>query len=262
MTPPPLTMQQIALRLWESGSVFAGDEALLLIAEGLTPVALESAVARRARGLPLEHVLGWAEFDGLRVGVDEGVFVPRRRTELLAREAAAAVSTGDVVVDLCCGSGAVGVAIAHRVPGIGLVAADIDPSAVANARRNVEPLGGTVFQGDLFDALPATLRGRIAVLAVNAPYVPSAAIPSMPPEARDFEHLIALDGGHDGLDVHRRIAAAVREWLAPSGVLFIESSAGQASSTGAILERAGLVSRIVRDNEIDATVVVGSSVGA
>ena len=262
MATTHLTEQQIVARLRAGGSVFAEDEARLLLAERRSPTALESGVARRERGIPLEHVLGWAAFDGHRVLVDERVFVPRRRTELLAREAAAIAHAGDTVIDLCCGCGAVGLAIARRVPGIALFATDIDPIAVANARRNLEPLEATVVEGDLFDALPTSLRGTVAVIAVNAPYVPVDAIALLPPEAREFESRVALDGGADGLDLHRRIAAAVGDWLAPSGHLLIESSAAQAPLTAAMLRACGLASRIVRDDDIDATIVIGSSAAA
>ena len=118
-----------------------------------------------------------------------------------------------------------------------LVAADLDPAAVRAARRNLEPLGARVVEGDLFDALPRDLLGRVDVLAVNAPYVPTDEIAMMPPEARDHEARVALDGGGDGLDVHRRVAASAREWLAPGGHLLIETSRRQAPTTAALVDR-------------------------
>jgi len=118
-------------------------------------------VDRRAAGVPLEHVLGWAEFCGLRIAVDPGVFVPRRRTEFLARQAAALARPRAVVVDLCCGSGAVGAALAAALDRVELYAVDIDPAAVRCARRNLAGAGGQVYEGDLYQPLPATLRGRV-----------------------------------------------------------------------------------------------------
>ena len=162
-----------------------------------------------------------------------------------------------VVVDLCCGAGAIGAAIADAAGPIDLVAADLDPAAVRAARRNLEPLGGRVFEGDLFAALPADLRGRVDVLAVNAPYVPTAEITMMPPEARDHEATIALDGGADGLDVHRRVAASAAGWLAQGGVLLIETSVRQAPTTAALVAAGGLEPEIVSDEEIGGTVVIG-----
>lgn len=102
------------------------------------------------------------------------------------------------VVDLCCGSAAVGVAIASKVPGVELYAADIDPVAVNCGRRNVAQVGGQICQGDLYSALPARLKGRVQLLAVNAPYVPTEAFRTMPPEARNYEPRVSLDGSADG----------------------------------------------------------------
>jgi release factor glutamine methyltransferase len=263
---PTVPDPQIVARLRAAGCVFAEDEAVVLTeaAQANADAAreLDRLVARRVAGEPLEQVVGWAEFAGLRILVEPGVFVPRRRTELLAAEAARlarAAARADhvpVVVDLCCGAGAIGAAVADGAGPIELAAADLDPAAVRAARRNLEPLGARVAEGDLFDALPDDLRGRIDVLAVNAPYVPTDEIAMMPPEARDHEARIALDGGVDGLDVHRRVAASAREWLAPGGHLLIETSRRQAPTTAALAAAAGLDARIVRDEEIAGTVVI------
>jgi len=246
----------IVPRLRAAGVVFAEEEAALLVAAA-SGSALADLVDRRVAGEPLEPLLGWAGFDGLRVPVDPHVFVPRRRTELLAREAAARARPGSVVLDLCCGTGAVGLAIATRVPGIELHAADVEPAAAANARRTLAPVGGAVHLGDLFAALPDRLRHRVDVLAVNAPYVPTGRIEGMPREARDFEPHVALDGGDDGLDVHRRIAAGAVEWLAPGGAVLIETGRTQAAWTALLLENAGLDASVVSDDDVDGTVAIG-----
>lgn len=247
----------LVARLRAAGCVFAEDEARMLVETATSDAELERMVASRVEGLPLELVLGWVEFDGLRLAVDAGVFVPRRRTELLVHTAAALGLAGQTVVDLCCGLGAVGAALLAREPTVELFCCDIDPAAVRNARRNLDPR--RVFEGDLYAALPAELRGRVDVMTANAPYVPSGAIATMPREARLHEAAVALDGGADGLDLHRRIAATAAEWLAPGGHLLIESSARQAPSTAALFERAGLVARVVHDDELDGTVVVGAA---
>lgn len=239
-------------RLRAAGCVFAEDEARLLASSAGSPGELESMVERRVAGLPLEHVLGWVEFAGLRISVDPGVFVPRRRTELLVREAAALAAPGAVVVDLCCGCGALGVAVASLVPGVEVVAADVDPAAVRCAKRNVP---GTVYEGDLFDALPVSLRGRVDVLLANVPYVPTEWIATMPPEARDHEPRIALDGGADGLDVFRGVAAAAPEWLAPGGHVLMEVGEEQVPVAVAVLAAAGLSARVARSAELAATAV-------
>jgi release factor glutamine methyltransferase len=243
--------------LRRAGCVFAEDEASLLIGASDTADELAARVADRVAGRPLEQILGWAEFDGRRVGVEPGVFVPRRRTELVVRVAVDGLRPGDVVVDLCCGSGAIGLALASRIAGLELHAADVDPVAVACARRNLAGLG-TVHEGDLYAALPPELAGRVARLAVNAPYVPSDAIALMPPEAREHEHLIALDGGADGLDLARRVAGEAGRWIASGGRLTIETSRAQAAQLRDLMAAAGLDAAVGRDDELDATVVTGA----
>jgi release factor glutamine methyltransferase len=244
-------------RLRAAGCVFAEDEAALLLGQATSAAELESMLSRRVAGLPLEHVLGWVEFCGLRVEVEPGVFVPRRRTEYLVAQAVAHTRRGAVVVDLCCGCGAIGVAVAHALE-VELHVADVDPVAVACAGRNVSRVGGHAHAGDLYDALPTSLRGRVDTLVVNTPYVPSAAIALMPPEARDFEPLAALDGGPDGLDVARRVAAPAAQWLAPGGWLLIESSEPQAPALAEIFAVAGLAPAVTTaDGDVEATVVLG-----
>lgn len=256
--PDPLAATVSLLR--SAGCVFAEDEARLLLAAARTPVELDTLVARRVAGLPLEHLLGWAEFCRLRIAVDDGVFVPRKRTEFLVRQAIALARRSShqpaaVVVDLCCGSGAVAAAVAAGLDRVELHAADLDPAAVRCARRNLA--ADRVYQGDLYQALPDALRGRIDVLVANAPYVPTEAIGLMPPEARCYEARIALDGGPDGLDVHRRLAAEAPAWLAPGGRLLVEASPEQASAAVALFTGHGLLARTISCPELAATVVIG-----
>ncbi|MBY8878358.1 putative protein N(5)-glutamine methyltransferase [Actinacidiphila acidipaludis] len=258
--PPDPTPDEVAAVLRTAGCVFAEDEARLLMDAARDPADLAAGVARRAAGLPLEHVVGWAEFMSLRIAVDERVFVPRRRTEFLVECGLALVrerarNRPPVVVDLCCGSGAIGVALAAHLDAAELHAADLDPAAVACARRNVEPAGGAVHQGDLFAALPADLRGRIDLLAANVPYVPTSDVALLPAEARDHEARIALDGGADGLDVLRRVVAGAGDWLAPGGGLLFEVSERQAPRAVAVARDGGLDARVAEDDERGATVV-------
>lgn len=249
-------------RLRAAGCVFAEEEAGLLVSAARDDGHLAGLVARRVAGEPLEHVVGWAEFCGLRVEVGAGAFVPRRRTEFLVGEAVALARPGAVVLDLCCGVGALGAAVAARVPGgVELHAADIDPVALAYARRNVAPYGGTVWEGDLYGPLPASLRGRVDVLVVNAPYVPTDEVALMPSEARDHEPLVSLDGGADGLDVHRRVAAGALPWLAPGGHLLIETSSRQSPRTAGALSSAGLEVRTATSEELCATVAIATASG-
>lgn len=238
--------------------MFAEEEAAVLLDAATDPVARAALVARRVAGEPLEQVLGWAEFDGLRVPVEPGVFVPRQRSVLLVDLALAAVPAPRTVVDLCCGTGALAAAVAARAPGpVELHAADLDPAAVRCAARTLAPWHGRAHRGDLYAALPERLRGRVDVLVVNAPYVPTGAIRSLPPEARLHEPRTALDGGADGLGLHRRVAAGAPDWLAPDGVLMLETSTPQADATAAAVRAAGLRASVRADPDRDATAVVG-----
>jgi release factor glutamine methyltransferase len=294
----------IVTRLRAAGCVFAEDEAQLLISAAPTPADLAAMVERRAAGLPLEHVLGWAEFCGLRIAVDPGVFVPRRRTEFLVSQAAAlsrqaAALAGQagtparpagtparpagtparpaeeishaghgqgtasparpvVIVDLCCGSGAVGIALAAALDPVELHAADVDPDAVTCACRNVAAVGGQVYHGDLYAPLPTTLRGRVGLLTANVPYIPTEEIGLLPAEARVHEPRVALDGGPDGLDVLRRVATAAPQWLASGGHLLVETSERQAAWAAEIFAGSGLLPRVASSDDLSATVVIGT----
>lgn len=256
VSSPRVPPRDLVERLRVAGCVFAEEEARLIAEQAQSPEELEQLVALRESGRPLEHILGWVEFCGRRVLIDPGVFVPRRRTELLARRAVDVLRVGDTVVDLCCGAGAVGVALAAAVEGLRVFGVDIDPTAVHSARRNLPP--HTVFEGDLFEPLPGELRGRVDVVVANAPYVPTGAIALMPVEARRFEARVALDGGRDGLDVQRRIAAEAPSWLGPHGHLLVETSVGQAPATAAIMRDAGFETCTVSSRRLEATVVQGS----
>ncbi|MEU2282594.1 putative protein N(5)-glutamine methyltransferase [Streptomyces sp. NPDC013178] len=253
-----LSRDAVVGALRAAGCVFAEDEAELILAAAPAPDELAAMVERRVAGLPLELVVGWAEFHGLRVVVEPGVFVPRRRTEFLVTQALAHAPHASVVVDLCCGSGAVGAALAGALGQVELHAADIEPAAVRCARRNVSPYGGHVHAGDLFEALPGQLRGRVDVLAANVPYVPTGEVPLLPAEARDHEPLTALDGGADGLDVLRRVAAGAARWLAPGGCLLVETSERQAPDAVEAFTRGGLTTRLAVDEELYAHVVIGT----
>jgi len=265
--PSPQGTSELVARLRAAGCVFAEDEARLLISAARTPADLAAMVDRRVAGLPLEQVIGWAEFCGLRIAVAPGVFVPRRRTEFLVRHAvtlasgAGAPAGTPVVVDLCCGTGAVAAALAAALHPARVHASDVDPAAVACARRNLEAAGGRVYQGDLYAPLPAALRGRVTLLAANVPYIPTGQIGLLPAEARLHEPRVALDGGADGLDVLRRVASGAPQWLAPGGHLLTETSERQAPRAAEIMAGHGLAAGVVRNDELSATVVTGTRPG-
>jgi release factor glutamine methyltransferase len=250
----------VVARLRAAGCVWAEDEAALLEDAAGTADELESLVARRVAGEPLETVLGWVEFLGRRLVVAPGVFVPRRRTELLARLALAQVADRrpeelpPVVVEMCCGVAPVAACLGWV--GVELHLADV--SAVALGCASVNAPTAAPLQGDRDAALPAALRGWVDVLAANAPYVPTGSIATMPPEARDHEPSLALDGGVDGVDLHRRLAAGAVGWLAPGGVLLVETSPAQAPLTTAAMAAGGLVTEVVTEEEVGGCVAIGT----
>ncbi len=251
-----LSLPAVVTTLRSAGCVYAEEEAALLMSAADSPAELSAMIDRRVWGEPLEYVVGWAEFCGLRILVDPSVFVPRRRSEFLVQVASESLSPGSVVVDLCCGSGAIGAALVSSAEDIALYAADVNPAAVACARRNLAG-SGEVFEGDLYEALQPGLRGRVDLLAVNAPYVPSDEVRLMPAEARLHEALVTLDGGADGLTIHRRVAAEAAQWLSAGGSLLIETSEHQAPLTAEAVRSGGLDAEILRNEDLDATVVIG-----
>jgi release factor glutamine methyltransferase len=253
------SLSGIVARLRAAGCVFAEDEARLLADAARNPADLDAMVSRRVEGEPLEVIVGWVDFRGLRIAVDAGVFVPRQRSAFVVQQAIELARPRAVVVDLCCGAGALGAAIAAaRADLLELHASDIDPAAVRCACRNLEKFGGQVHMGDLYAPLPAALRGRVDILVVNAPYVPTDEIEMMPPEARDYEPREALDGGPDGVQVHRRVAAGAPEWLAPGGHLLIETSKHQATLTADAMSGHGLQTRVTASEELYCTVAIGT----
>ncbi|WP_432789093.1 putative protein N(5)-glutamine methyltransferase [Brevibacterium sp. K11IcPPYGO002] len=299
-----------------AGCVFAEDEAAILL-EAATASAVDSPtvdgpavdgsavdgsavdgsagahaaprlgelVARRVVGEPLEQIVGWVDFAGLRLNVEPGVFVPRQRTALLATDAVSAVqrmvdSRGNrpetnsrvngaeaeagvaamrpVVLEAFCGVGPVASAVAASVPGVDIHLGDAQAEAVGCAVGNAESCvhtgefgragesvpaleSGTTVTGHLLDCLhglPDSLHQSISVIVAVPPYVPETAADFLPHEALDFEPRTALFGGHDGLDLVRRLITESLDWLAPYGVLLIELGQDQAAeATGLAAER-------------------------
>ena len=242
--------------------MFAEDEARLLLSEARSAERLAAWVDQRVDGRPLEQILGWAEFAGLRMAVEPGVFVPRRRTEWLAEQVARLVRDGArLAVDLCCGVGAVGAAGRRTADEPGRVhwhAVDIDPAAVRCARRNLPADAQVLRRRPVRAAAGLGARPGRPSSPQTRPTCRPSEIALMPPEARLHEPAVALDGGDDGLAVQRRIVAEAPQWLAPGGSLLIETSRAQAAGTAAAFLAAGLRPRITTCDALDATVVVGS----
>ena len=210
------------------------------------------AVRRRARREPLQRILGWEEFRGVRVRLTDAVLVPRPETEALVEWALALLPARGGrrlrAVDLGTGSGCIACALAAERPDLDVVAIDVSPAAAAVARENAIALGLAgrirVVAADLLDGV----RDLGADLIVsNPPYLPTGLVPELPPEVRTHEPVVALDGGADGLALIRRIAAIAHRALRASGVLVVETAGGaQATAAAALLRTADFAQVAVR----------------
>ena len=183
----------------------------------------------RMTGRPLWYIYGNTDFCGYTIKVDERVLIPRPETELLVRQALAALKEGDSMLDLCTGSGAIAVAVAceaAKTKTVTIVGSDISEGALEVARENarINQASVTFVKADLFDGV----RGKFDLITANPPYVKSGEIASLEKEVRDFEPRLALDGGEDGLDFYRRIAERVRRYIVRGGMLIMECGEGQA----------------------------------
>lgn len=233
-----------ALRIDRMRVILDGDRPL----EGTELDVLRALVKRRRSFEPIAYLRGEREFYGLRFRVDKRVLVPRPDTETLVDVAlarSAHVSMSMRQLDLCTGSGCVAVAMARQRPTANVTATDLSDDALAVARDNAYRLGAynvAFRQGDLFAALAAgsaAKRPVFDVITANPPYIASAEIAELMPDVRDHEPRLALDGGDDGLDLVRRIAAEATHYLVPGGVLAIEVGAGEAPAAHELLVKHG-----------------------
>jgi release factor glutamine methyltransferase len=210
------------------------------------------AVRRRARREPLQRILGWEEFRGLRVRLTDAVLVPRPETEALVEWALALLPARGGrrlrAVDLGTGSGCIACALAAERPDLDVVAIDVSPAAAAVARDNAIALGLAARIRVVAADLLAGVRDLGADLIVsNPPYLPTGLVPELPPEVRTHEPVVALDGGADGLALIRRIAAIAHRALRASGVLVVETAGGaQATAAAALLRTADFAQVAVR----------------
>ncbi|HEX5937085.1 MAG TPA: HemK/PrmC family methyltransferase [Actinomycetota bacterium] len=233
---PYLSRRSVARALAGAGSIAADAEAeeLIAAAAGEREV-LADLVGRRRRGEPVAWLTGAVTFCGLRIAVDPGVYVPRPWTETLAQRAASVLPPDGVAVDLGTGSGAIAAVLAAAAPDARVLATDVDPVAVACARRN----GVDARSGSLDEPLPRELEGRIDVLTAVVPYVPTDDLPFLPRDVQAFEPRRALDGGADGSDVLREAARRAPRWLRPGGRLFLELGGDEAVPIGRLLRELG-----------------------
>ena len=245
----PPRLREVADRLRAAGCVFAEHEAAVLARAFPSPEARETAVGRRCSGEPLEYVVGTAEFAGVEVQVGPPAFLPRRRAEALV-DVAVDLVAGDpaavsVAVDLGCGCGALAAALRARYRHWRVLACDTDERALRWAARNAARFGFSTYHGDWFDALPQSERGRLDLVVAHLPYVPTRELAHLPRDFRAVEPTATVDGGPDGLDPWRRVAADAGRWLHPRGVLLVQVAASQRGDAAAIAARSGLAAGAV-----------------
>jgi release factor glutamine methyltransferase len=236
--------------LLESGGFVAAAEEAdeLLAAAGDDHARLEAMVARRQTGEPLAWITGTAEFCGLWLRVDPGVYVPRWQSEPLAERAAERLPAGGVAIDVCTGCGALARVAIERRPSAQVLACDRDPGAVACAREN----GVDALLGDLFTPIPPALRGRVDVVMGVVPYVPTSDLPLLQRDTFAFESERSYDGGADGTEILRRVVEAAPGWLRPNGALLLELGGRQAERLRALLDALGFRDvAVIRDEEGD-----------
>jgi release factor glutamine methyltransferase len=243
----------------------------------LTPAetdALRDLVKRRGQREPLQHLIGSTSFCGFEMAVNRFALVPRPETELLAeagwqfllaapqqseggstlnplaRRSEAETAQPSTVLDFGTGTGCIAIAIAARCPAAKIVATDLSPDALAlareNAARNHVADRIEFLQGDGLTALSAEMRFDLIIS--NPPYIPSADIPALQPEVRDFDPRAALDGGADGLDFYRKLAAEAKSFLKPAGKIMLEFGDGQADAVRNIFEAEKWIVEAVRED--------------
>jgi release factor glutamine methyltransferase len=222
--------------LARAGFIAAEEEAAeLTLRAGGDRGLLESLLERRLTGEPLAWITGKTTFCGIEIAIDPGVYVPRWQSEPLARRAARRLGVDGVAIDLCTGSGAVAKTIMAARPAAGVFASDLDPRAVACARRN----GVDAYPGDLFDPIPPTLAGSVDVVVGVVPYVPTADLPLLQRDTFSFESPLSYDGGPDGTDVLRRVIRESPRFLRRGGALLLELGGKQAQALGEDLASLG-----------------------
>ena len=238
-------LSEAVASLGAAGCVHAEDEAAAIWSTFSTPGDRAGAVASRAGGMPLEQVVGWAEFGPVRVALAPGVFVPRRRAEAILDPAVAARRDARVVVDLGCGAGALAASLAVLLPDAEVHGVELDPAAAACARRTG---GFTVHEGSWWSGLAESLRGRVDLAVAYLPHVPTGRLDDIHPDFRTHEPALSVDGGSDGLDPLREVLAGLGEWLAPGGVFVTLLAREQVPSDA----------RVLADDEDDVVVELAS----
>lgn len=195
------------------------------------------ALEQRAVHVPLQHLLGYQDFMGLRFQVNEYVLIPRQDTEILVEEAMRYLHDGIRILDLCTGSGCILLSLLHYSNDCEGVGVDISQEALQVAAQNAELLGikADFLKSDLYEKV----TGKFDLLVSNPPYIERKVIPTLMEEVREYDPYIALDGGEDGLDFYRRIIGGAQDYLKRGGQILMEIGSGQAKAVSELLREAG-----------------------
>ena len=202
----------------------------------------------RASHTPLQHITGEQEFMGYRFKVTKDVLVPRMDTELLVEEAAKKAILGAKILDLCTGSGIIGIALKKMCFGAEVTMTDVSDAALEVARENaqINKADVNIIKSDMFSSLDPSQK--FTMIVSNPPYIPKADIGDLEPEVKDHDPLLALDGGEDGLDFYRIIATESPKYLLPGGQVLLEIGYDQGESVPALLKEAGFKDiRVLKD---------------
>lgn len=210
---------------------------------------LDAALRKRERRIPLQYLMGSCEFMGYSFAVDERVLIPRQDTECLVEMAVEQMRRSPEpcrVLDLCTGSGCIGVSVKLLCPQAQVVLSDVSEGALAVAGENARSLGAPVelVQGDLFE----NVQGTFDYILSNPPYIPSKVIDGLMPEVRDHEPRLALDGTEDGLHFYRRIVREATKRLRPGGRLLFEIGQEQGEALLSLLQEAGYEETAIRQD--------------
>ena len=195
------------------------------------------ALEQRAVHVPLQHLLGYQDFMGLRFQVNEHVLIPRQDTEILVEEAMRYLHDGMRILDLCTGSGCILLSLLHYSNDCEGVGVDISQEALRVAAQNAELLDikADFLKSDLYEKV----TGKFDLLVSNPPYIERKVIPTLMEEVREYDPYIALDGGEDGLDFYRRIIGGAQDYLKRGGQILMEIGSGQAQAVSELLREAG-----------------------
>lgn len=194
-------------------------------------------IEQRAQHVPLQHILGYQDFMGLRFHVNEHVLIPRQDTEILVEEAMRYLHDGMRILDLCTGSGCILLSLLHYSNDCEGTGVDISKEALQVAALNAELLGikADFLKSDLYEKV----TGKFDLLVSNPPYIERKVIPTLMEEVREYDPYIALDGGEDGLDFYRRIIGGAQDYLKRGGQILMEIGSGQAKAVSELLREAG-----------------------